>query len=228
MKFRLFMIIGGLLLWSGLSMAQVDRDEYPEEAGDPYPITNEAPSPEAKAFIAQFDDKNVGNLHVYSTLKENFDIDYPYKGEPLGEEFYSLMDGETIQLLAPEGAKAYAIQAIRGDATTYFLMRMPSAYNNHNTNLMLFELNGEYLESKEVLAFAYEKKGVIYQQDSWILDLDGDTLLDIVKKYQQRTVDGEILAETIITKKQLPNGLFVRTDELEVDKQDYRLERLVR
>jgi len=225
MKMRIVVIILSFLCYAGFSTAQVDVENAEKES--PYPITNQAPSDEAAAFIALFNDETVGNMHVYSSLDMEADYDYLYKGEEITPEYYSLFDGETLQLLAPMQAKAYAVRSIRGEEQTYFIMRVPSAYDETNSNVMLFEMQGDYLESKELLAFAYEKDGTIYQQDSWIRDIDGDTLLDIIKKYQQKEEDGTVLAETIIVKRQLPGGVFKRTDEFEIDENEYRMEPLM-
>jgi len=226
MKFRIAAITLSLLFYAGFTTAQIDPDEVePDES--PYPLVNQAPSEEAEAFIALFNDETVGNMHVYSSLDTESDYNYLYKGVEITPEYYSLFDGETLQLLAPSDNKAYAVRSIRGEEQTYFIMRMPSAYDDNNSNVMLFELRGEYLESKELLAFAYEQDGVVYQQDSWIRDIDGDTLLDIIKKYQQKDEDGDVVAETFIVKRQLPSGAFVRTDEFDLDESDYRMEPLM-
>lgn len=195
---------------------------FGQSADSPYPINNQAYSKKTAAFIALFEDTNVGNLHVYTTKEKMPKISYFFKGQEMGSNFITMLPRKWRKMARGKKSKVYAVKNIAGADREYYIIRfLDRKSRNH---LVLFELEQEDLVHKLDLAEAWCKGRRCYQKDSWIQDLDGDTRIDVVVK----TLRARNSLERIDTKiyKQTRTGQFVQNNNLKIDDVKYPLEKL--
>ncbi len=147
-----------------------------------YPIGNSPESEMGKAFSALFSNESVGNLHVYATASEEPPRDYFFLGTLVDQRFYGLLNAAWQREVLPEEAQLFAVRTIRHGAGLQYLMRFYTPELGHR--LELFTLFNERLEHVTTLAYVDCGRGRCFQLDSWIQDIDGDTDLDIVKKFR--------------------------------------------
>jgi hypothetical protein len=225
MRFLSLLIFITLIVFP--AWGQEPDTSYAEYDVRPYPAANIPASPEAAAFIALFEESNVGNLRVYAHYNDELPNNYPFKGTAVPEASYEMFTGTYRDLLEADQAYAYSIYSIKGNEAEHYLMRVPS--DKGPNTIVLFDLNGEVMEPVQVLAYAYCKGDFCYQQDSFITDLDGDTDLDILTKFRRTESDAEkTLVKNDIIYLQGDDGTYqmVLDNDLRVDKDAYNMKRL--
>ncbi|MEQ8703102.1 MAG: hypothetical protein RIC19_04245 [Phaeodactylibacter sp.] len=222
MRFLSLLILSVCMTLSAIGQEQ--DTSYGEFDVRPYPAANVPASPEAAAFIALFEESNVGNLRVYAHHDDELPYNYPFKGKEIPKAYYEMFSGTYRALLEADKAYAYGIYSIKGNKAEHYLVRMPS--DKGPNTIVLFDLNGEVMEPVQVLAYAYCKGDFCYQQDSFITDLDGDTDLDILTKFRRMEADDEeTLVKNDIIYLQGDDGSYqmVLDNELRINKDAYNM-----
>lgn len=190
------------------------------QVSDPatYPIQQSPETEQTRDMARQFEETNVGNLHVFATLAEADEVDHQYyfKGRPLAESFHSLLPRKWYRQLSRDRMDAYAVYQIRGEGEAYFIIRFDSP--RHGQQIELFDLENGRLVHKMNLAGIDCNRNICRQTDSWVIDIDGDTRLDIIQKsrrYRPGTAeDQEIVREKTTIYAQRQDGSFDATDNL--------------
>ena len=132
-------------------------------------------------FISKFEIWNVGNLHVYSKPENTLEADYYFKGEKIGPEFQQYLATDLKHFLNKSPGFIYALGLIRGlDEKNLYLVRNPTKRSPYQ--ITLCRLDGEQLEPVQTLAYRKKVWNGYLQLDTWIQDVDGDTLLDLIQK----------------------------------------------
>lgn len=188
----------------------------------PYPINNRPSSEKTAAFIALFDDTNVGNLHVYTSKMSNPKEDYFYMGQEMDTYYTAMLPKKWRKKTRGKAAKAYAVKNIAGAEREYYIIRfLDKKERNH---LALFELQQESLIHKMTLAQAWCKGPRCYQKDTWIQDVDGDTLVDLIVKTRRER--NSLTSDEIEVYQQTKAGNFVKNETWNIDSTKYPLEEL--
>lgn len=192
-----------------------------------YPAGNKAESLEAAAVHSFFEETNVGNLHVFPSAETPASYNFFFKGEKLPQGAMGIFTEEWRENL-PDSFDAYAVYAVKGEAKPYYIVRFEG--EDIRNTIELFEMIEGRMEHRQTLAMYRCENGECVQQDAWLLDLNGDTLFDLIKKVKIWNNDQRerLLGEYQDVMTQLDNGRFVSTGSLEVDLQDYRMEELDR
>lgn len=197
-------------VWAQDEKAQekdIEKEDYEDYDVRPYPAANVPVSEQAADFISLFEESDVGNLRLYSHPSEDLPYGYPFAGDKIPESFYSMFTGDYRELLEDDLAYANSVYSIKGNEGQHYIMRLPT--NKGPNTLVLFDLRGEVMVPIQILAFAYCKDGYCYQQDSFLTDLDGDTDLDILLKFQRTLPEsGEVLNKNDIMFLQQDNGEY--------------------
>ncbi len=219
---RLVFITIGVFLFSLSLPGQVPVENLEKKK---YPANNRVESLEAAAVISFFEETNVGNLHVYPSADTSASYDFFFKGEKLPEGAMGIFKKAWREKL-PKSYDAYAVYAIKGEGKPYYIVRYEG--EGLRNAIELFEMIEGEMQHRQTLAMYRCEEGECVQQDTWLLDLNGDTLFDMIKKVkiwssdQRERVIGEY--QDVMT--QLDNGRFVSTGSLEVELRDYRMEEL--
>lgn len=190
-----------------------------------YPALNAPKTETARTFASIFDENNVGNLHVFPTNDEEAEYDYYFRGRPLPDNLYGLFPEKWEKLIAEQQAEVFTTYVIRGENDAYFIVRLQSP--EMGQRLELFDLKDGSLRHLHTLAFADCNRGRCIQQDAWILDLDGNTRLDIIKKV--RITDrytGQAIDEYANVYTQTNDGIYYKTDDLTPELDTYLMQEL--
>lgn len=189
-----------------------------------YPIGNQPENERIAAFISVFDDTNVGNMHIYTTLDEKASADYFYLGKDITGTFDDLLSTKLKRRVRQTNGKIFAVHNIRGVNGEYYILRVPSKKGAQA--LKMYELQGTKLIETLTLADARCKaNGTCWQTDSWIQDVDGDTRLDVIQK-KAKLRDGKIIRESTTVYTQNRAGIFNKNNVVNIEEQDYMLEKL--
>ncbi len=172
-------------------------------------------------FINQFELSNVGNLHIYAKPESQPVADYYLHGKVLGDGFGTYLT-PGLWKDTRSGTRVNAVFAIKynDDQNNLFII------NEHKkgkiNKLGLYRLNGQQLEMVQPLAYLKKTtSGAHKQMDTWIQDVDGDTLLDLIQR--KRTTSENGVSDEVITKVllQQPDGSFQVSNDTGVNSADY-------
>ncbi|MEM1120511.1 MAG: hypothetical protein AAGJ18_08670 [Bacteroidota bacterium] len=200
-----------------LSQVQGDRREEPY----PAPVSYEKISDKKATFMALFEDRNVGNLHLYAAPK--LKKKRTYQGEVIPASYKYYFPADIWDSFRKKKLRPRALYSIRGDAEDWYIMRISD--NRAKNSLRLYEWQGDNLVEKKMLAYTKCRGKNCEQLDSWIRDIDGDTNLDIVQK-KASLRRGKVNESTVQTFSIDDRGVFRKTDELAIDAGDYQLEKM--
>lgn len=182
-------------------------------------LENAPKSEVAKQLLTQFPGDNVGNEHLYSFLTDEPEADYVFTGKIIARNYYELFDTDIQKNLRVAKTHLYAVQAIRSDKGAFYIIRMPGKKGNNK--LALFGLQDNDMLHILDLADA----DLSNQQDAWILDVDGDTRLDVVIKSKKSKLKGRPV-EMLTVYKQSKKGTFKEWEDHNLDPDDFQLESL--
>ena len=211
-----FNILVFLLICTSSVFAQ--KAEYGEE---PYPapaMYNNVSELES-AFIALFDDRNVGNLHLYVPNKRTPSEDYPYKGTIITRDYKSLLPSALQIFTEVKGGEPQALGSIRGAQGELYLMRTMDYKGNHT--IALYKLQNNGLEKLMELASHQCINDKCTQTDTWIQDIDGDTRFDFIQKTRKSNRPNKV--KTKIYSMQI-DGTIKKNKDAEIDVIDYKME----
>jgi len=207
------LIIFSFLLLSGTGFSQDVVSTYNK------PITAASADEDLAAFIAQFETSNVGNLHLYAKSTKEPVADYYYQGSELGSGFDKYL---TADLRAASNVNA--VLAIRyNDQNNLFIINQDNQYAANK--LSLYRMDGTQLILIQDLSFLKKSwTGNYRQRDTWIQDVDGDTLLDLIQK--ERKINRSGKSKKVKTKIYLQqrDGTFELSNNTNVNSDNYIFE----
>lgn len=190
---------------------------------EPYPapvMYDNVTLDEAK-LIGLFENQEVGNMHVYSHLKQ--EDRYFYNGTPITPTFSKFFNDEIAYQTNVSGKEPRAVFSIRGEAEELYLIRFVG--NDWDNELALFGWNNGKLEKRITIAKYSCENDSCLQIDSWLQDINGDTRLDIVQKAKKATKKGKGKSNTTVYLMD-QNGVFRKTKYDHIELNDYRMENL--
>lgn len=173
-----------------------------------------------------FENRNVGNLHLYANNEDSAGLDYYFKGERIPRGYLDLIDPEWRNDHS-QSLKAFAFATIRGpeEDAPYYIIRFEG--EGIRNMIGLFRTGPSYLEFAQSLAMYWCELGHCVQQDSWIIDLDGDTRFDIIKKMRIFSRDSSsqpLREEYQMIYTQVEEGDFLPTTNIPVEIEDYMMQ----
>lgn len=198
-----------IALLAALTWTIAAQDRSPRS----YPINNIPTTERGKTFAAAFAEQNVGNLHVFATPESAVDYEYYFRGSTLPRQTMRMLDRDLRRQLRREKAELFATYVIRGDNDAFYIVR--TYHPDRGSRLELFNLERGQLHHLKTLAYNRCSDNRCTQLDSWVLDLDGDTRLDVVRKFRVTDpVSGEIVEEYAEVYAQRDGAILDRTDNL--------------
>lgn len=190
-----------------------------------YPANNKADSKYEAAFASYFEETNVSNSHIYMP-PEGAEYDYYYQGKELPKGLFGIFNQKWRQNM-PEDFKAYAVFSIRGEGKPYYILRFSG--EKVDPSIGLFEMIGDKLHHKATLATYWCADDYCIQKDSWLQDFDGNVRLDFLTKVKMMDKRGkhEVIDEFYSIYKQLEDGKFVPDSRMDVDVNDYFMQKII-
>ena len=219
-----YSVLLSLLLTSANLMAQEDEAIVVTPTDQPYPAGNQPANASIAAFISVFDDTNVGNLHVFSTQKEEPTADYFFQGTDITGSFNDVLPEDLKSSLRRTGGKIHAVRNVRGVDGEYYILRIPNA--TKMPQLKMYELRGTKLVELLTLAdIDCKDNGRCTQVDSWIQDVDGDTRLDVIqRRAKMRDGQSKKIKTTVYMLDR--SGNFRKSRSVDIDENSYMMEKM--
>ncbi|MCI5082084.1 MAG: hypothetical protein MRY78_10335 [Saprospiraceae bacterium] len=176
---------------------------------------------ETELFENLFETQNVGNLHLYAHQKPLKSGDF-LVGQDIPKVFHAMFPLDIRErLIGVDAPKPKAIFSIRGnDLKNFYIVRVPDERGGFK--LDLFEMVGKKLYFRKNLASYNCDGNTCRQVDTWIMDVNQDTRLDLIQKVRLSNKRGakEVYTDVFYM---LDNGQFQRTDEADLDMIDYQM-----
>ncbi len=177
---------------------------------------------EARALFENlFSRNNIGKLHVFVQQDTSSETMQPLPGQPIKDEFRFFF-GNAGFLHASRTPEAISI--VRGASLDYFLIRYWNKTGHEE--LALFQFKGLRLKKRKLLATIQCKEQQCWQQEAWILDLDGDTDLDFVTKRRAYDRDGDQSAVKTKAFVQTDNGRLRAKAKVELGAYEYAMKEM--
>lgn len=207
------------LFFSFISLnAQKGGDPFQKDEPYPAPVSFADISDKMAAFIAIFNDENVSNLHVYASKNPIPDQAYYYKGTPVYPVFKDFLPSKLSNLTHIQNGQPHAISSIRGNGVELYLVRIPG--EKWDNQIGIYTMNGGSLMELETLAYYDCNQARCVQQDSWLQDLNGDTLLDIITKNRTIRKNGTSKTKTTVFL-MTDKGTFKKSRQTQIEEADY-------
>ena len=214
--YRIVVPLLSLFYLSASLTAQVVEEPYPA------PVSFQDLTEQQATFIALFEDRNVGNLHLF--IPPSVGTQPTFDGTIIPKSYRRLFPKSVRRSFKRKGQQPVALHSIRGDEEDWYLVR---TYDRKGTPaIRLYEWENGKMKEKMVLAYTRCQAGQCEQLDSWIRDINGDTTLDIVQKREVRSKNGKTLQSDLAAYSIDRRGQFVVDNTLSIDAGDYSLERM--
>ena len=162
-------------------------------------------------------DLDQGPLHVYAVEYPNEVEHYPFAGTEIPYELYDLFGPQLATNWQDLGWGVYAI----GKYHDRYLVRIPGRYTSDQ--IALYEMEAGRMQYLVSVASKWCETGWCNQQDGWLLDLNGDDRFDLVTRFAQLDDEGNVVEEELEVYLQNADSHFVKTTELEIEKEAYPL-----
>jgi len=180
----------------------------------PAPAMYDNLTTEEAAFIALFDDKNIGNTHVYVPRKGEKLGDHEPYGSVISNTYGSFLPSDMQRMVNVKGSEPRALYSIRGgNGELYVIQAQDFSGKQH---IGLYALSNEKLTKIQDLASLTCDKSGCKQMDSWLQDIDGDTRIDIIQKVMNQK--GEMNTKTYRIQR---DGSLKMDEKLTIDETDY-------
>ncbi len=178
-----------------------------------------------ESFKNQFEDWNVGNLHIYSQAGSTIDDDYYFKGKEVHPNFARYLPKSISDNWIERGKVPSHVAAVRGVMQEdYYILRVDDREKGANT-LVLYELTNEKLKPLKTLAYHFNKNNKVYQMDSWMQDVNGDTRLDLIQKTKISDKKGKTRRQKFKVYLQNQPGAF-KLSKIDVNVESYKLQKI--
>lgn len=177
-----------------------------------------------ETFTDLFEEQNVGNLHCYSRLTNQNSSTYFFEGKIIAPKFEQHLDWTIKEKMNQMKESAFAVGAVRGKNldNELYILRIPQT--NKTDLLILTKNDNNKLTMKKELAYFRKKGKKLYQMDSWMQDINGDTRLDLIQKKRTITANGKVMNKKTVVYLQKQNGKFKRTKNSIIEIGDYKMQ----
>ena len=176
------------------------------------------------AFIALFEDKNIGTTHIYAPRSGSVSKDYPHQGTVISTAFQRFFPGDIARTMNIKGGEPVALYSIRGGNGELYVIRTTDFNGNHSIGL--YALNNESVRKVKDLAHLKCVESGCRQMDSWLQDVDGDTRLDIIQKTTYIKTGKKNNKERTRIYSIQRNGTVKPAKKLNVEAGDYQMEKM--
>lgn len=178
-------------------------------------------------FKDKFEFWNVGNLHVYSKPMDAEMEEYYFKGNYFGLSDKQFLSDDLNNYVAANFQSVFPVGKIRyygeRDADRAFYIVRKNTNKSPN-EISMYELENNKLVFRKKLA--YHKKAWLgwNQMNTWIMDVNGDTLLDLVQKTRKVTRSGKYKNEKTKIFLMQQDGNYKKGDLNLIDQNDFIFE----
>lgn len=163
-------------------------------------------------FNSLFEDYSVGLMHVHmEAFPQNAEIDSVNRtpGEPIPMNCRSFMPTPLHKRMLEEKIVPNAIGAVRGDGLqNYYMVEVPG--KDGDKEIVLYRMQNHQLKAMLPLANHDCNSKRCLQLDSWLIDLNGDTQLDLIQKRRVMRSNKKVKQKTFVYLMQ-QDGTFKRT-----------------
>ena len=163
----------------------------PNRASEPvvgYPITDVIEAPALKAFAQNFDNTNVGFMHVYAKATTDPLGKYLMRGEPATANTIALLPAKFQRMAKTGNATVHAVGAIKGINENLYLVRFDGMSSDR---IEMFAIRGDEVEHVKTLAYRECSSAGCRQLDSYLTDVNGDGDLDLIQMARLQTKKGD-------------------------------------
>lgn len=167
----------------------------PDSTSEPvqnYPITNTIVNSALKTWAEDFPNKNVGLLHVYTDPLVDPNEVYLMRGEEISSVSKALLPKKFQRMARRMNATLYGSAAIAGTNENLYLLRMDGMMSDR---IEMFAIRGNKIKHLKTLAFRKCADGLCAQMDSYITDVDGDGIFDLIQIKRIQNRSGERVAK---------------------------------
>lgn len=158
--------------------------------------------------------------HFYSIMDGGNISEYAYLGTPVPKELMDLFDKKSAEDFKTILWGAYAL----GRVDSLFFLRVPAKQGAKE--IAIYRPTSEGLIRTHSLANATCIQGYCTQTDSWLIDLNGDGLLDVVTRSLQQDPGGATLSDKIVSFSQNPDRTFTINEPQTFDRKRFELARI--
>jgi hypothetical protein len=146
------------------------------------------PAASGKNIEPYFRSMKHGPVHVYSP---GMDLSGPMGGKPILPSFAKSM-GLEVSVEPFESIEYFGVMKVQlGKDAFAYILREPGRYVPSVMGLYFYDNKTGVLKRQLELADEWGDAGYIYEKDSWLVDVDGDGYLDVVRKELQYDEDIE-------------------------------------
>ena len=220
-KLNAFYTILTVFLFAATGTAQEPEKRYKDPTPDVDPIGS------LEDFVDLFEVWDLGNLHVYAKPKDMLEYDYYFKGKAVNQASRKYLPTEVKHATIGSDEQVYAIGEITGiGRNDLYIIRIEEA--EQPTRIMLTRLVEEgRLEKVATIAYFKPLEKGYEQLDTWIQDVDGDGLPDMIRKTRMLDAQGqETQVETQVWL-QLNDGTYQLSEDVKIQPADYIFEEIL-
>lgn len=220
LKLNIFYTIITFFLFTTIGLAQNPEKRLKDPTPDVDPIGS------LEDFIAMFKVWDLGNLHVYAKPQDVLEFDYFFKGQPVNKASRKYLPLETRRTTRGTNDQVYAIGEISGvSRNKLYIIRVNDA--DQANRLLFTRLEDGKLKIIDTLAYFKKTENGYEQLDTWLQDINGDMLPDMIRKTRILNVQGqEQIAETEVWL-QLKDGTFHISHDVAIQPADYQFEEIL-
>lgn len=182
--------------------------------------------PLEKLFKEEFEDHNTGDLHMYARADGQSAEDYFFTGDPILPKYSDFLTPHLRQYVTREGHRPEAVFSLRSpdQLVDHYLIKVPA--DDEAERLVLYDYANQTLKKIGVMAYHKCTEQYCRQLDSWLLDINRDTRLDLVQKEKKvnKNRNREVVQTTIWLANQ--QGHFQKVDDADIDLSDFKMAEL--
>jgi len=214
-----------LILFSFLFI-NIGWSQDPEKRfSDPTPDVD--PIGSLEDFVALFEVWDLGNLHVYAKPRDMLEYDYYFKGKPVNQASRTYLPLEVKRATIGTDEQVYAIGEISGvGRNDLYIIRIEEAKEPNRIMLTRLVKAGK-LEKIATIAYFKRKENGYEQLDTWIQDVNGDGLPDMIRKTRTLDAQGKEMDVETQVLLQLRDGTYQITSDVEIQPADYKFEEIL-
>jgi hypothetical protein len=168
----------------------------------------------ADLWATQFDEENVGFLHVYVDPNPDPLETYLFKGQELTQAAIDMMPARLKKLANRDNTKVYATVAVKGIGENLYLTRIDGPRRDQ---IDMFAIRDGRIKHLKTLAYRDCGGSECLQMDSYITDVNLDTDFDLIQ-IARRTTESQGTTDERRTVYYMPSDTkrWKRTEELDV------------
>ncbi len=175
-------------------------------------------------FINLFEEVEWKGLQIYSPRYDFSDNEFD--GSQIPNEFHHYFDNlKFISYSLNDGDRIFAVYRFTINSNTIgLIVRNMSMYSETAVSIILFDLTNNISKSRFRLADSYGDGMWRFAEDAWLLDLNNDNQLDVVKRKNEWWEDdnGKQHTKSTFTAFQFESGEFVQF-ETQIDTAKFKV-----